>query len=110
MRNVLERIFEFISFFFVAIFSFWAMVDFVFNIRSELGLQRFLNWDGPDSETQTSDSETQKSIRGQGVESPVGGMRGEAPHKNWGLGEKKPPNINLFLNSCKSWMHYVGKT
>ena len=36
MRNVLKWIFEFMKFFF-AIFSFWEMVDFKFNIRSELG-------------------------------------------------------------------------
>ena len=35
MRNVLKRIFEFLSFF-VAIFSLWDILDFVLNIRSEL--------------------------------------------------------------------------
>ena len=36
MRNDLKRIFEFVSFLFT-IFSFWDIVDFVFNIRSKLG-------------------------------------------------------------------------
>ena len=36
MRSVLKRIFESMTFL-TAIFSFWDMVDIVFNIRSELG-------------------------------------------------------------------------
>ena len=35
MRNGLKRICMYMTFF--AIFSFWDMVDFVLNIRSELG-------------------------------------------------------------------------
>ena len=51
MGNVLKQIFEFISYFF-AIISFWDMVDFAFNIRSELGTYDF--WE-PDSEMLTND-------------------------------------------------------
>ena len=41
MRNVLKRIFEFVSLL-CAIFSSWGMVDFVFYLRNELGTWRFL--------------------------------------------------------------------
>ena len=53
MRNVLKRIFEFISFFFFIYVCFWDMVDFVFNIRSE---QRTWDFYEPNSETLTSDT------------------------------------------------------
>ena len=51
MRNVLKRILEFMSFL-TAIFSFWDMVDLVFNICNELRTSDFYE---PDSETLTSD-------------------------------------------------------
>ena len=52
MRNVLQRTFKLMSFILVH-FRFWDMVDFVFYIRSELGLKRFFE---PDSATITSDT------------------------------------------------------
>ena len=51
-RNDLKRIFEFMSFF-CAIIRFLDMVDFVFNIRSEL---RDFWTRKPDLETQMSDT------------------------------------------------------
>ena len=84
-------------FFFCANFSFWDMVDFVFN--SELGVLR--DFYEPDSETQTSDTREQVSLGD--LSKSIGGVGGEEPQKTGSL------TYIIFLNSSKSWIRYKGQ-
>ena len=104
MCNVLKRVFWVLEFFF-AIFSFWDMVDFVFNIPSELGTWRYFCESG--SETLTSDTNWlmgfNPKVSGVWGRSPCGWCRGRSPPWNGGLHQH---NFFFWIRLRPRQIHY----
>ena len=95
LRNVLKRIFEFE--FFLAIFSFCGMIDFIFNIRSKLGTWEIFESENLTQKRKPGIPENQLTRRIQSKS--IRGLWGGAPIKTGGIGGRIPPNIKIFMNS-----------